>query len=185
MQLLLLPASGIKERPKDYFSPSIITVRKDDLEARDELLMSLLSTSFMDPDKVINPKSARLIVSSGTEGSIRLTSRGVGAASPERVSTKGIRHNDGKTQVLNHGIDDETVESFEVDMHIGFLAAAFDQTENISAIYESGVPVTLSREALLEGQNAVLRRKLAEMLMVLGFSEEEADVRIERDYPTP
>jgi hypothetical protein len=184
LELLLLPASGIKGRKRDNYYPLIIvTVRKDDLLARDQLINQLVGREFQDVDGLIDPQNGRLIVNSGTEGSIKLGYQGRGKSSVERVLDKGIRLSD-KPTYLDNGVGDDILESFEVDKSIAILAAAFDQTENIRSLLANGVPVALTREQQLVEQNEALRSKIGAMLIAGGMDKYQAQLLIERQFPS-
>jgi hypothetical protein len=184
-ELLLLPASGIRERRQDSYYPFyIVRVRKDDLDARDELVAPLLGADFTDPEAMVNRKNGSFIVNSGAEGSIRLASGYRGSASPHRVATKGLRFYPDKTKRLRDGVDDETLESFEVDRTVAILVAAFEQTDNVRSLLSEGVPMALTRELQLLKQNRELKTRLGQIMVTAGMKKHLARELIEQEFPT-
>jgi hypothetical protein len=184
-RLLLVPASGMKDKWIGIhdFSPRILTVRKDDLKARDKLAGILLDKPFDDPEKLLHSQSGALIVNSGTEGSVRLVKRGRGDATPKRIANMGLRYDPGMTTILNKGVSDEILVQFEVDRAVAFLATAFSQTESLRALLEKGVPVPITREQRLEAQVEKYRRTIAAMFAAAGMSEAAIEEHLDKEFP--
>jgi hypothetical protein len=191
-ELLLLPASGIVDGipyGRDYIPPSVVTVRKDELAARDQYAFGLFDSELSDDDRqaMQHPANGRLVVASHSPGSIVLTGRGRGQASAERVRDKGLRYDSGKTKVLSHGIDDETLDGFEVDTTVAHLVIAFSVTDAYKVILENGRPqdtLQLTRELRLAAQNGELRAALRKMLVASGmFDERTAAKYLNETYP--
>jgi hypothetical protein len=192
LQLLLLPASGIIESAPSstgYHPPRIVTIRKEELAARNQQAERLLDEDYNNAhsDALLDHSTGRLVVRSITPGSVLLSKRGIGQPSMDRIQTKGMRYDPGKTRVLGHGIDDEVLDQFGVDTAIAHLATAFGVTEAYKSILETGrvdSSLLISREQRLAVQNDDLRTALGRMMLASGlFDETEIARHLNTTFP--